>query len=68
MNILDPPGKHTVVPRSQEAAPPRRTLQQVHAQGPMVVLGEGASSYERGTPVPCSTQPRERLLSTMPLL
>ena len=31
--------------------PPLRTLQQDYAQGPMVVLGGVAVSYERGTPV-----------------
>jgi len=32
--------------------PPRRTLQKDYTQGPMVVLGGGAVSYERGAPVP----------------
>ena len=31
--------------------PPRRTLQQDYTWGPMVVLGEGKVSYERGIPV-----------------
>ena len=31
--------------------PSRRTLQQAFAQGPMVILGGWAFSYERGTPV-----------------
>ena len=31
--------KATVVPCSQETAPPTRTLQEAHAEGPMVVLG-----------------------------
>ena len=30
---------------------PPRTLQSDHALGPMVALGGGAVSYERGTPV-----------------
>ena len=32
---------------------PPRTLQQDSAQGPMVVLGDGAISHVRGTPVAC---------------
>ena len=32
--------------------PPRRTLQKDHAWAHVVVLGEGAVSYEPGTPVP----------------
>ena len=31
--------------------PPPRTLQEDYTQGVMVVLGGGAASYERGTPV-----------------
>ena len=31
--------------------PPPRTLQLAYAQGPMVVIGEVAAFYERGTPV-----------------
>ena len=30
---------------------PARTLQKENAQGPMVVVGGGVVSYERGTPV-----------------
>ena len=36
---------------AHERYPPPRTLQQDYAQGPLVVLGGGAISYERGTPV-----------------
>ena len=35
---------------------PPTTLQQEYAQGPMVVLGGGAVSSERGTPVGASAQ------------
>ena len=31
--------------------PPPRTLQETYAYGPSAVLGGGAVSYERGTPV-----------------
>jgi len=30
---------------------PPRTVQQAYAQGPTVILGRGAFSYERGTPL-----------------
>ena len=45
------------VPRLQghlahKKLPPPKTLQQVYAQGPTVVLGWGARYCERGTPVP----------------
>ena len=54
---------------AHEKQRPTRTLQKDSAQGPMVALGEGAVSYERGTPaersrvagrVPASTE-RERI-------
>ena len=31
--------------------PPHRTLQEDYISGPMVILGGGTVSYERGTPV-----------------
>jgi len=40
----------TGVPRLEETSPLRNLLQ-AYAQGPMVVLGGGPFSYERGTPV-----------------
>ena len=36
---------------AREKHPPRRTLQLDYTQGPVVVLGGGAVSYEPGTPV-----------------
>jgi len=36
---------------AHKKTPPPRTLQEPYAWGPMVVLGGGAVSYERGTPV-----------------
>ena len=36
---------------AHKKVPPPRTLQQAYAQGPAVVLGGEAVSYERGTPV-----------------
>jgi hypothetical protein len=39
---------------THEKPPSPRTLQQDFTLGPMVVLGGGAASYERGTPLCCS--------------
>ena len=36
---------------AHEKQPPPRTLQQKYADGPMVVLGRSAISYEQGTPL-----------------
>ena len=41
--------------------PPPRTLQYGYAYGPMVVLGGGAVSYERGTPVAASADVSSRI-------
>ena len=43
---------------------PPRTLQQDYAQDPTVVLGGGAVSYERGTPVGHSA-PKERCINNL---
>ena len=42
----------------KEQRPPR-TLQEDYAQHPTVVLGGGAVSYERGTPVPAGAKTQE---------
>ena len=36
---------------AHEKLPPPRTLQKIHAKGPMGVLGGWVFSFERGTPV-----------------
>ena len=45
---------------AHKKTPPRRTLQNAYAYGPMVAIGRWAFSYERGTPV------RRGILATIP--
>jgi hypothetical protein len=47
--------------------PSSRTLQDAYASGPLLVLGKGAVSYKRGTPVRLSQGRGQFLLSELPL-